>query len=126
MKPYFFYAFQMSKTVIFEINYYLLGNNQSPYFHTSAAQFNQPKSDFNHCGQAQETLLKGHSAAMDFYKKWDSLHGKDLTQEQYNEMQADIEILKEKYNYILQETDINFSVIREFSKQLPKRFKKAA
>lgn len=126
MKPYFFYAFQMSKMVIFEVQYYLLGDNDAPHFSTSASEFNRPKSDFSRCGQAQPDLLKGHTAAMQFFTKWDKLHIQDLSQTQYNEMAKDIEVLKSKYNYIQQDIDINFSDLKEFSKQLPKRLKKIA
>lgn len=105
----FQYTFQISKKIIFEVNYYLLGSNKSKYFSTSAAQFNQPKTEFNCCGQAQEDLLKGYPLAMNFYKKFDPLHCKDLTAEQYSEIVQELEKLKLAYNFIHTEGDRGFS-----------------
>lgn len=110
-------SFQLSKKEIFEVSYYTCGNNSRPYFTTSGGIFNQPKSDWNQCGQCQEEF-KHHTAAYNFYKKWDIMHLQDLTNEQYNEIVADIEILKQKYNWINSQ---RFSDIREFSKQMPKK-----
>ena len=125
--PSFHYAFQMSRKVIFNVSYYLLGGNKEKYFSTSADQFNQPKTDFNTCGQAQKELLKGHSKAMKFYNKWDFVHIKDLTVEQYNEMVQDIEGLKDQYNFIFHDNDrdISFSEERELSMQPVKKTKRA-
>ena len=119
--PSFHYAFQMSKKVVFELNYYRLGSNKNKHFITSAAQFNQLKTDFNHCGQAQNDLLKGHTKAMSFYKKWDSVHIQDLTSQQHADMLNDIEILKNKYNFISAESDIRFSDLKTLSKLTPKK-----
>ena len=47
-------VFTLSKIKIFEVNYYTLGSNNSPYFTTSAAIFNRPKTDYNRCGQCQD------------------------------------------------------------------------
>ena len=105
----FHYTFQISKKIIFEVNYYLLGSNKSKYFSTSAAQFNQPKTDYNRCGQAQNELLKGFPLAMNFYKKFDHLHVKDLTTVQYSEIVQELEKLKSAYNFIHTEDDRGFS-----------------
>lgn len=123
----FNFVFQLSRTIIFEVNYYRLGDNGDKYFSTSAAAFNRPKTDFNQCGQAQDTLLKGFTAAMAFYKKFDPLHIKDLTAAQHAEVLAGIEALKAKYNFIQRDGDygINFSDSRALSIQTPKRLVKA-
>ena len=105
----FHYTFQISKKIIFEVNYYLLGSNKSKYFSTSAAEFNQPKTDFYCCGQAQNELLKGFPLAMNFYKKFEQFHCKDLTEEQYKEILFEIEKLKSAYNFIHTENDRGFS-----------------
>ena len=76
----FKYVFQLSKKNIFEVEYSRCGNNTNKHFSTSAAQFNQPKSDYNRCGQAQNDLLKGFPLAMNFFKAFDELHLKDLTE----------------------------------------------
>ena len=119
----FHYVFQLSKTILFNVNYYRFGNNSKKHFSTSADQFNKPKSDYSQGGQAQETLLKGYSTAMSFYKKFDPLHLHDLTDLEYSNILAGIDKLKAKYNY-LQSDDNNrsfaFSEVREFSKITPK------
>lgn len=106
-------TFQITRKIIFEVKYYTLGSNKNPYFSTSSAEFNQPKSDFKQCGQCQDELLKGHSIAKLFYKKWDKKHLSDLTTKEYEELIIDLELLKEKYNYI--ESD-SFYLQRELSK----------
>ena len=94
----FNYTFQITKKVIFEVSYYTLGSNKNPYFSTSAAQFNQPKTDFKRCGQCQEDVLFDN--AKKFYFKYDSLHLMDLNDEQYQNIINDIELLKDQYNWI--------------------------
>jgi hypothetical protein len=119
----FHYAFQISRMIIFEVDYYRCGNNPDKYFTTSAAQFNRPKTDYNHCGQAQKELLRFASKAMTFFKKWDDLHTKDLNEAQYLDMLNDIEVLKSQYNYIVNDTDrdLSFSELRDLSKLTLKR-----
>lgn len=121
----FHYAFQLTKKCIFEVNYYTLGSNDNPYFSTSAEEFNQPKSDFNRCGQCQPDICTG--LALSFYEKWDYMHLKQFENDaQFKELLDDIEELKAKYNYIEEIADkcprnISFSRIRELSKQEPKK-----
>ena len=105
MKKEFIASFQLSKKIIFEVNFYTLGNNSHPHFSTSAFEFNQPKTDYCRGGQAQEDLTKNFLAARRFWKKWDKKHLQDLTEEEYKELIQDIEVLKEKYNYIYEELD---------------------
>lgn len=119
---------QLSKTVIFEVEYYTLGHNSKPYFATSASVFCRNKRDYNMCGQCQEDVLKGK--AKNFWKKWDTLHLKDLSEEEYAEMHRDLEDLFKVYNYMYEEyneeekpyitTGFRFSELVEFSKQKPK------
>lgn len=123
MKTKKFWAFQISKTIIFEVEYYQLGNNRNPYFSTSANKFNQPKTDWNQCGQAQESLLPKNSIAYQFYRYWNDKHCQDLTQQEYDELIGDIEALKSVYNYIeieqdenLYRTHISFYDLKELSK----------
>lgn len=111
----FHFVFQLSKKVVFEVNYYRLGNNENKYFTTSASKFNQPKTDYNHCGQAQNDLCFG--VAKEFYKKWDFLHTQDITELQYNQIISDLEVLKSKYNFIYRESrSFGFEDIKELSK----------
>lgn len=105
MKKEFIATFQLSKKIIFNVNYYTLDNNSSPHFATSADEFNQPKTDYCRGGQAQEDLTKGFYVARRFWKKWDKKHLQDLTENEYKELMQDIETLKEKYNYIYEELD---------------------
>lgn len=96
----FMYCFQITKMIVFEVEYYTLSTNTTPHFSTSAAEFIRSKRDYSRCGQAQAELLPRHSAARRFYDKWNRLHLHDLTPEEYAEMIADIENLKARYNYI--------------------------
>jgi hypothetical protein len=50
-------AFQLTRKIIFKVSYYTLGSNDSAYFSTSVCEFNQPKTDFSRCGQAQKGLV---------------------------------------------------------------------
>jgi len=111
-------TFQLSRTEIFEVSYKTIGSNASPYFSTSAAVFNRPKTDFNRCGQCQDDVLKTHRAAMRFYKKWDPFHLHDLTPKQYKELVDDIETLKDRYNWC---SGTSFCEQRALSMQNPKK-----
>lgn len=125
----FISVFQMSKTIIFEVEYYTLSTNKTPYFATSAAQFCRNKRDYTQCGQAQKSLLRSYPTAMRFFEKWDTFYLKDLTPAQYEEMQTDLEELKSRYNFIYEELDetkrpysphFGFNRLAEWSKQTPK------
>lgn len=96
----FIIAFQLSKTILFEVRYYTLGGNQAPYFATSAEKFNSRKTDFVSCGQAQERLTKDFPEAYAFYKAWDKHHCEDLTKTEYEAMIADLKLLMDKYNFV--------------------------
>ena len=117
-KKEFKYTFQITKQIVFQISYYTLGKNKSPYFSTSACVFNRPKSDYTQGGQCQEDVLTGVS--LEFFNKYDCLHSLDLTFEQYNSIVNDIEELKEKYNWI---DNQNFYGIRDLSKMNLKKAK---
>lgn len=105
MKKEFIASFQLSKKIVFNVDFYTLGSNSYPHFSTSAYEFNQPKTDYCRCGQAQEDLTKKFLIARRFWKKWDKKHLQDLTENEYGELMQDIETLKEKYNYIYKELD---------------------
>jgi hypothetical protein len=111
-------TFQLSKLIMFNVSYDTVGSNENPYFSTSADEFARGKRDFNRCGQAQDDLTRSFPIARNFWKKWDNLHLKKLTDEELEELMEDIEVLKEEYNYT---TDTNFYDLVEFSKQNPKR-----
>lgn len=111
----FHFAFQITHEIVFEVNYYRLGNNVNKHFSTSAAQFNQPKTDFNHCGQAQKELLKEGRKAMKFYNSWDYVHIQALTEDEHTQILQDIEILKAQYNYIELDHCARFPELRELS-----------
>lgn len=134
----FMYCFQLDKMTVFEVSFYTLSTNTTPHFSTSAARFIRSKRDYSECGQAQERLLPKHSAARRFYDKWDRLHLHNLTPEEYEEMTADIEELKARYNYIedvrdcfgrsagCYKTHLSFHEIVELSKLTPKKAQKSA
>lgn len=123
----FHYAFFLNCKIVFEVEYYTLGNNQNPYFATTVFKFNQPKTDWEQGGQAQERLLPKNSKAYKFYKKWDKLHIHNLTQEEYNEIRKDITVLRDAYHSIVKfrkEGDENFRdfsfwVLKEESMKVP-------
>ena len=100
MKKEFKYCFQITKLVMFEVEYYTLGNNENPYFATEANKFLKNKKDYECGGQAQDQLLPKNSTARQFWEKWDKEHLKDLSDDKYREIIKDIQELKEKYNYI--------------------------
>ncbi len=95
----FLTAFQISKTIIFEVDYYTLSTNKTPYFSTSVFKFNQPKTDWSEGGQAQNRLLP-LGVARSFWKKWNCKHLQDLTEEEYKVMLLDLGELFRKYNHI--------------------------
>lgn len=111
MKKEFLAVFQVTRTITFEVEYYTLGSNSSPHFSTSANIFNRSKTDYNECGQGQESVLPHGSKAYQFYKKWDNKHLSDLTESEYEEMIFDLETLKNRYNYIIEEPSKNHSSI---------------
>lgn len=100
MKKEFKYCFQITKLIMFEVEYYTLGSNKSPYFVTQANEFFKNKKDYKSGGQAQDRLLPKNSIVRQFWEKWDKKHLKDLSDDEYREVVKDIEELKEKYNYI--------------------------
>jgi hypothetical protein len=113
----FHIAFQQSKTVIFEVSYYTLGNNKHPYFSTQAARFCRSKRDFSECGQAQDRLLAGDLRK--FWRKWDSKHLSQLDGAELEELERDLEALKQTHNWYVKDSNdpIPFSVLRYLSMQ---------
>lgn len=111
MKKEFLAVFQVTRTITFDVEYYTLGSNSHPNFTTSANAFNRPKTDYNQGGQCQESVLPHASKAYKFYKKWNGKHLEDLTELEYEEMVADVETLKNQYNYIIEEPSKNHSSI---------------
>lgn len=134
----FMYCFQLDKMTVFEVDFYTLSTNKMPHFSTSAARFIRSKRDYSRCGQCQKDVLPRHSAARRFYDKWDRLHLHSLTPAEYEEMTADIEKLKARYNYIedvrdcfgrsagCHKTHLSFYEIVELSKLTPKKPQKSA
>lgn len=49
----FISVFKITKTVMFEIRYYTLGDNSNPYFTTCAMEFIRSKRNFKRIGQCQ-------------------------------------------------------------------------
>lgn len=127
----FIAVFQLSKTIIFEVQYYTLGTNGKPHFATAASRFAKNKKGYTECGQAQDYLTRGFISAWNFYKKWDKHHLHDLTPAQYEELQADLQKLKARYNFMYKELDaakrpydthFSFYHLAEWTKQAPKKY----
>lgn len=130
MSKEFLAVFQLSKTKVLFVEYYTLSTNSNPDFTMSAAEFCRNKLDYTRCGQCQEEITKGFLTAHSFVKKWNPHHLHDLTPAEYSEMLTDLEKLKVRYNYIMQELNeiekpysphISFYRIAEFTKQNPKK-----
>lgn len=101
MSKFEFHAvFEISRKIIFEVDFYTLGGNNHPYFTTSAFEFNQPKTDWKSGGQGQERLLSHNSVAYEFYKKWDSKHLHDLSEVEFIEMLFNMNELCDIYNFL--------------------------
>ena len=110
----FNYIFEISRMVIFEVNYHTIGGNNHPYFATNAVKFIWSKRDYETCGQCQERVLTGK--ALEFFKKWNPLHLKDLTEDEYRLILEDIEVLKGAYNYYAHNAE-NFNGFTFYSKK---------
>ena len=116
--PTFSMVFQITKSIMFEVNYHKIDSNTPPYFSTSAMVFNRPKTDYKLCGQCQASVLPTASVAKMFYKKWNKYHCKDIMDsETYKELISDLDELKEKYNYVerFDNIDITFNQCRALS-----------
>lgn len=98
--PTFRIVFQITKTIIFEVEYRRTSNGTS-YLATSASVFNRPKTDYKRCGQCQDFVLPNSSLAYSFYEKWDKFHCKydAISSDLYKELISDLGKLKEEYNY---------------------------
>ena len=99
----FGYSFRIAKRVFFFVEFGAVKcSTQNPYFATSGGELNTRRTDFERCGQCQSELLKHrNSKAMKvFYEKWDKLHTKALTYEQYEDLMVDLETLKIAYPYV--------------------------
>ena len=119
-------AFQITRTITFEVCYHTLGGNDAPSFSTQASRLNTRRTDYAECGQAQDSLLPKGTGARRFWEKWDGKHLSVLTDEERDEMWADIEQLRRRYNYLIVTSDkfgtedtrdIRFSDVVALSKQ---------
>ncbi len=118
--PSFHLAFKISNRITFEVSYYRLGSNKEKYFTTSASELNRNRNDYDSAGQGQEGLLTRYPNVFKFYKKYDSLHLKDLTESQYNEIVNSLNELKKVYPQYIEKNsdeDIRFSEIVELSRE---------
>ena len=93
-------TFRDRKKNFFMVVYGEHGHNfQNPYFATSAGTLNFHRTDWESAGQGQDSILKNRKLRK-FFKKWDHLHLKMLTLEQFEEMQNDLNELKASIPYI--------------------------
>jgi len=116
-KTEFHAAFELTRNITFEVDYYTLGSNNHANFTTSASELIRSKRDYSRCGQAQESLLTG--AAKIFYDKWDKKHLSDLSVDEYTDLVFDLGVLEIRYNSIMQDNRIDhipFYKIVELSK----------
>lgn len=109
-------TFIVARGITFDVSYYTLGRNKTPYFATSANVFNKPRTDYNRCGQCQADVLR--DKALDFYKKWDEHHLKDLNEAQYNNLIKDLAELKKIYPHY--GNRLGFSSVVELEREFRK------
>lgn len=111
-------TFRVKKKHFFTVQFGgLKRHTQQPYFSTSGGILNHIRSDWNQCGQCQSYILPSGSLFRNFFDKWDTLHIKRLTMEQYNELVKDLEELKEKYTHI---DNDHFNNIVRFDREMSK------
>ena len=111
-------TFRISKKKFFRVNFgQTKSHRQQPYFTTSGGILNYKRSDWNRCGQCQDSILLENSKAYQFFDKWNKLHLSTLTKEQYKELHDDLQELKAEYRYI--ESD-RFSDIVSFDRLMSK------
>lgn len=84
----------------FNVQYYRIGGNKYPYFSTNCDVMNYVRSDINMGGQCQKAVLPKNTLAFRFFEKWDKKHLQQLNEDEMNEVLADIEELKNKYDYV--------------------------
>ena len=99
----FGYSFRIAKRLFFFVEFGAVkSSSQNPYFATSGGELNTRRSDFVMCGQCQADLMqhRNSKAMKEFFEKWDTLHTKDLTHEQYEDLIVDLETLKSAYPHI--------------------------
>lgn len=93
-------SFRDRKRVFMVVSYGTHGQRaQDPYFSTSASELNYTRSDYDSCGQGQESLLE-REELVEFFNKWDKYHLKTLTFDEYEELVSDLEYLQERVDYI--------------------------
>ena len=108
-------VFQVTRKVTFEVHY-TIRNDGTHYFSTMANLFNQPKTDYNRCGQCQNEILPKLSKAYHFYRKWDKYHCKPITDgKEWKEMIEDVINLAEGYNCAVRESHLSFEVCKAIS-----------
>lgn len=76
-----------NKTITFEVCYGDLKAEQTPYFSTMANSRDEG-------GQAQDRLLPEGTVVRAFWAKWDMYHLQMFTMAEYEEMLADLEVVK--------------------------------
>ena len=139
-RKYFSILFQLDKLRLFEVNYVLkniykgtIGKTSSTFEPTkvvdeltmNTSTFQKSKRDYQSVGYVDE-VLANYQKARNFYEKWKKEIFHSLTENEYNELLQDIEVLKNTYNYTEQPIEgpdkygFRFSQEVELSKMKPK------
>lgn len=92
----FRYLFQISKSILVGVDYYKEKNKK--IYVLSVHNFTE--GNFVNKASDYKKFLEEGIPARKFFDKWYTLQGKELTEEQYQEIKKDIKELKEAYNYL--------------------------
>lgn len=99
--PRFNIAFQITKYILFEVDFSKIGSNDVPHFSEYVIMFSHQKTGYMSCFRGQENALPLVSAAKIFYKEWYKYQMVDIMDSAtYKKLLCDLDGLKEKYNYI--------------------------
>lgn len=103
----FIYVFQEDSHRFLEISYKTVGNNKNPYFVINYSEFTKNKRGLSSFRESNSLIYK-------IYNKWALKRCEDLSNDEYFELQEDINELKKYYNFIYR-NEFSYPYFYEFS-----------